>query len=185
MTAIAAYVDAKHTIWMGGDSAGVAGYGLSTLSRRKIFIKDDFIFGYTHSFRMADILQYCFSIPPRMIGQSNEEYICATIIPALRGAFSEHGFVSQEEGQEAGGSFLMGHKGRVYSIQSDFALLYRDAPYDAVGCGEDFCIGAMHALTATPKKTGSEVVLAALKAAEANSAGVRGPFFVEKLPHSK
>ena len=183
MTAVAAYVDKKKVIWMGGDAAAVADYALSTLARRKVFVKESMIFGYTNSFRLADILQYCLAIPPRHVGQCAEEYVCASFIPALRAAVSEHGYTGMDNDEEAGGNILVGYQGRIYNIQSDLAVVYRDAPYDAVGCGAELCIGAMHALAGEKRaeRRGRDVVLAALRAAEANCAGVRRPFTVKSL----
>jgi 20S proteasome alpha/beta subunit len=56
MTCIVGIID-KETIYLGGDSAGTAGYGQSIRKDKKVFIKDNkFIIGFTSSFRMGQLL---------------------------------------------------------------------------------------------------------------------------------
>ena len=54
----------KGKVYIGGDSAGVAGYSLSVRADQKVFINGNFIFGFTSSFRMGQILRFGFN-PPR------------------------------------------------------------------------------------------------------------------------
>jgi hypothetical protein len=50
--------------------------------------------------------------------------------------------------------------------------------FRACGCGEAYAIGAMYA---TPGMAPRDRVALALRAAEENSAGVRGPFVIESI----
>lgn len=62
MTCIVGLVD-KGSIYMGGDSAGVAGLSVTTRADEKVFLNGPFIMGFTTSFRMGQILRYKF-VPP-------------------------------------------------------------------------------------------------------------------------
>jgi len=53
MTCIAGFVN-KNEVWIGGDSAGVAGYNLRIRKDTKVFkVNGRFLIGYTNSFRMG------------------------------------------------------------------------------------------------------------------------------------
>jgi ATP-dependent protease HslVU (ClpYQ) peptidase subunit len=80
--------------------------------------------------------------------------------------------------QESGGSFLVGYRGRLFEIQSDYQVAETTYGFAATGCGEDYLLGAMHALAAEKPE---QRILRALAAAEEFSAGVRGPFIVKSI----
>ena len=50
-------------VYIGGDSAGIAGYDLMIRHDEKVFVNQQFIMGYTTSFRMGQILRYSFKPP--------------------------------------------------------------------------------------------------------------------------
>jgi ATP-dependent protease HslVU (ClpYQ) peptidase subunit len=56
-------VNHNGNIYIGGDSAGVAGLQLQIRSDEKVFLTGDFIMGFTTSFRMGQLLRYAFSPP--------------------------------------------------------------------------------------------------------------------------
>ena len=56
MTCIVGYLD-KETVYLGGDSAGTDGnYSQHIRKDKKVFQNGPFIFGFTSSFRMGQIL---------------------------------------------------------------------------------------------------------------------------------
>lgn len=183
MTAIAAFVDSKKTVWMGGDAAATGtSLDLSTLSHPKVLAKKGLVLGYSGSIRMGNILEHCFDPPPHDPDMRIEAYVCTSFLPSLRDAFASHCYAKSGAGEHMPSDFLIGHQGRILRIQSDFGLLCRNDPYDSCGSGEDICLGALHVLGHDKNADGRKVVLRALEAAEANSAAVRGPFTILKLP---
>ena len=62
MTAIVA-IRQDNTVYMGGDSAGVAGLKITIRKDPKVFINGNFLMGFTTSFRMGQLLQYSFKPP--------------------------------------------------------------------------------------------------------------------------
>lgn len=83
---------------------------------------------------------------------------------------------------DVGGTFLVGYNGKLYAIQNDFQVGIPAIEYDAVGCGANFALGALHA---TKNKRPEDRVMMALEAAATFSAGVAPPFKVIKLAKKK
>jgi hypothetical protein len=91
MTCIAALVKDKK-VYMGADSAGLAGYHLGIRADRKIFMNSGFLFGFTSSFRMGQLLQYSFK-PPPFKGRDLDRFMVRDFIEAVRKCLSKGGLV--------------------------------------------------------------------------------------------
>lgn len=178
MTCIAAVAEAG-VVWMAADSAGVAGLALTVRRDPKIYRVADFLFGFTSSFRMGQLLGYKFSPPQHHAEWDIERYMTTVFVDALRQTLKDGGFARNDSGVEQAGEFLVGYRGRIFRVCSDYQVGENVDPFDAVGCGADLALGALHA---TREKSPAERVLMALEAAEAFSAGVRRPFRVEHSP---
>ena len=165
-------------MYMGGDSAGVAGLGLTVRKDPKVFKKDNMLFGYTSSFRMGQIIRYSFKIPEHNKDMSDFEYMCTTFIDLLRKCFKEKGYGKTRDGQDSGGSFLVGYKKEIYKIDNDFQVGINHDRYDACGCGESIALGSMFS---TVDEDPDRRIRTALEAAERHSAGVRSPFKLEVM----
>lgn len=177
MTVIVGLVE-NGTVYMGGDSAGVAGLSITVRSDEKVFNNGSFLIGITSSFRMRDILRYKFDPPKQTDKQDDLEYMVTDFIDAVRDAFGKNGFGStQEKSPNSGGQFMVGYKGKLYVVHSDFQVGIPTLGYDSVGCGSDIALGAMHATTG---KNPEERVNSALSAAAEFSGGVCAPFVIIK-----
>lgn len=179
MTCIVGLVD-KGAVYIGGDSAGVAGYSLSVRADAKVWASGGMVFGFTSSFRMGQLLRYKLSPPARLVDQGTDEYLAGPWIDAVRDCLKAGGYASTDDGQEVGGQFLVGYEGRLFEISSDYQVGEPIDPYAAVGCGHDLAKGSLFSTEGDP----TDRVLLALEAAERFSAGVRAPFVVETLPPS-
>ena len=177
MTCIVGLVD-KGTVYIGGDSAGVSEYNLTVRADRKVFKNKDFIFGFTSSFRMGQLLRHSFVPPLHDKEVDTEKYMCTTFIDAVRQCLKEGGFAKNEMETESGGQFLVGYQGRLFVIDSDYQVGESANNFNSIGCGQSVALGVMYA---TACSSANERVTLALKAAEQFSVGVRGPFFVERL----
>lgn len=166
-------------VWIGGDSAGVAGYTLVVRADEKVFVRGEFAYGFTTSFRMGDLLRYAFSPPEQTSKQEDREYLVTSWTDALRQCLKAGGFAKVENGVERGGSFLAGYRGRLYEVCGDFQVGEAASGYAAVGCGVEIALGALFATGDDREWLPPEGrILTALAAAETHSAGVRGPFTV-------
>ena len=174
MTCIVGLVD-KGTVYIGGDSAGVAGLSLSIRADEKVFQNGPFIMGFTTSFRMGQLLRYKFDPPQQTVSQNEMQYMVTNFIDAVRQCFANNGFGDKEA--TVGGNFLVGYKGKLYNIEADFQVGVPAETYDAVGCGSDLALGALYA---SKGKSPEQRIKLALEAAANFSAGVSAPFLMIK-----
>jgi hypothetical protein len=190
MTAIAGFVH-DGVVWMGGDSAAVAGYDVNITVQPKVFVRHSawsttnpagqpFLFGYTSSFRMGQLLEYSLEIPERQSGVSVEKYLATSFVNAVRTTMKEGGWAEKRSEQESAGCFLIGYAGRLFRMNSDYCFTESAHGYDAVGCGSELAMGALFVLQSDPVVRTSlapeKRLRIALQAAQRHSGGVAGPF---------
>jgi len=173
MTCIVGLVDKKN-VWMGCDSAGVANWTLIIRSDKKVFRNGPYLLGFTESFRMGQLLQYTFK-PPSYAGNNIHRFIATTFVDAVRELLSKGGVSTKINNEERGGTFLIGFRGTLLKIYSDYQVQESSDHWDACGSGEDTAHGSLFtSRTWSPRKR----ILTALRAAEHSNVGVRGPFRV-------
>jgi hypothetical protein len=177
LTAIAGFVD-NGKVWIGGDSAGVAGWSMDIRSDSKVFRNGDFLLGFTSSFRMGQLLRYSFRPPDRDPKRDVFEYLVTDFVASLRSCLKEGGFATKDKEAEAGGTFLLGYYGRLFQVEDDYQIAEPAAGYGAVGCGHEVAKGALFATKAMKPEERMKIVLGA---AELHSAGVRGPFVIDHI----
>ena len=120
------------------------------------------------------------SIPPKQKeGQSDYAYMCTDFIDAVRSAMASGGYKEIDKGVESGGEFLVGYKGNLYKVQSNFSVMKSIDGYDACGCGKEFALGSLASL---PLNNPKEAIRSALIISQKFAAGVREPFtIIEQL----
>jgi ATP-dependent protease HslVU (ClpYQ) peptidase subunit len=161
-------------VWIGADSAGVAGLSITVRADAKVFTNGPMLFGFTSSFRMGQLLRHALTVPKQFSGVADDAWLCTTFIDAVRKCLKDGGFARAHSGVESGGCFLVGYRGRLYEVDSDFQVGDPVDQYAAVGCGEQFALGSLHASTGEPESR----IMSALAAAAHFSAGVCEPFTV-------
>lgn len=176
MTAIAALVS-DGVVYIGGDSAGVAGLSVTVRKDPKVFINGEFLMGFTSSFRMGSILRYAFTPPihPKKMGV--DRFMNTLFIDEVRKCFNDGGFAPP---QQKGGTFLVGYRQRLFLIDSDYQVGIPASHYDAVGCGGELCIGSLFS-TEKSNMSPKDRIKLALRAAEKHSGGVIGPFVIKSI----
>lgn len=177
MTCIVGFVEGA-TVWMGGDSAGVAGWAMTVRADRKVFRNGPMLFGFTTSFRMGQLLRYALKVPHHEPGVDVECYMATTFMDAVRECLKSHGWAAKDKEREEGGQFLVGYRGVLFTIDSDYQVEITQDGFSACGCGDQVARGA---LFASAHLAGRDRLDVALRAAERCTAGVRGPFIYESL----
>lgn len=179
MTCVAALVD-KNTVYMGADSAGTAGLDQVVRTDPKVFLNGEFLIGFTTSFRMGQLLRYRLK-PPKFRPEEKDlyEYMVTDFVDSVRDCLKKGGYAQSDKGEEVGGCFLVGVRGRLFQIESDYQVGEVAQQYDAVGCGKAYALGA---LSTTETIDAENRIKLALGVAEKFSAGVRSPFVVLKTP---
>jgi ATP-dependent protease HslVU (ClpYQ) peptidase subunit len=165
-------------VYIGGDSAGVAGLDLTVRSDEKVFKNGEFLFGFTGSFRVGQLLRFSWSPPSRSEGMDDYKFLVTTFINSIRDLLKNGGCARNKDGEEIGGFFLVGYRGKLYKVESDYQVGASVDPFMAAGCGDLIALGSMFS---TPKATPRTRLEVALKAAERFSAGVRAPFTVLEI----
>lgn len=178
MTCIAGLLD-NDKVWMGGDSAGVSGLNLMVRADQKVFKNGPFIMGFTTSFRMGQLLRYSF-IPPAKWEEISDIYRFMVIdfIDGVRKCLKDGGYAKKEHEVESGGDFLVGFKGRLFCISSDYQVGESRSEFHAIGCGAQIALGSLFSTTGKPPE---ERIMICLKAAQSFNAGVREPFVIDHL----
>lgn len=173
MTCIVA-LEYEGKVYMGGDSAAVAGWDIQATANPKVFLVGDFLIGYTSSFRMGQLLQYNLTIPENIDGD-DMRYLVTKFIPAVRECLKEGGYTKVDNSREDGGYFLVGYRGRAYKVANDFQITRMANGFIATGCGEGYALGALAAVEIVdPEKA----VIRALEVAGMFSNGVCSPYYV-------
>lgn len=163
------------TVWMGGDSAGTNGSLNQTIrADKKVFIRGDFIFGFSGSFRTGDLLKHSLQLPEQTPEQTDLQFMVNDFVNAIRKCL-------EAENKHLKGDdklypyFLVGYKGNLYTIQSDYQVAQSLDGFDSVGSGSDIAKGSMYV---NKKKSPRARILEALEASAKHNAAVRGPFTI-------
>lgn len=175
MTCIVGIQDRRRVV-IAGDSAGVSGYGIDVRADEKVFERDGYAFGFAGSFRMGQILRYDSELPepPRALGDL-DAFMVRDFVGAVRAAFERAGWLRKTHEVESGGIFLVGVRGRLFCVESDFQVAKSANGYTAIGCGDDLALGVLHT-TRRGAWTPEERAQLALEAAAHHNGGVRAPF---------
>ena len=163
-------------VYMGGDSAGVAGWSLTVRADEKVFTNGKFLIGYTSSFRMGQLLRYSFKPPKQKAGTDDMAYLVTHFIDEVRKCFKAGGILEKENNVESGGTWLVGYKGKLYEIGGDFQVGRPVSGYQSVGCGDDLALGAMY--VTKDHKDPKERIRLALSASAYHNGGVTPPFLI-------
>ena len=177
MTCIVGLVDGAK-VYIGGDSASTSSNDLVVRADGKVFRNGPFLLGFTTSWRMGQLLHYAFRPPLHDPDLDALAYLATAFVDAVRNCLKAGGYALRQNEQESGGDFLVGYRGGLYVVCSDYQVGQAVDNWMAVGCGAAYALGALYATQGEPAR---ERVLKALQAAERHSAGVRSPFVVEIL----
>ena len=158
-------------VTIGGDSLLSDYWSGAAMVTPKVWKTGEFIYGYCGSLRAGQILQYIFTAPQLPDGNTDEDlelYLVNYWSEALRECFLHAGSAKiKHEVQSTPNSwFLLGVRGRLYTMQSDFSVWRTDRGYAAIGSGEQFALGALEVLKRSHASIESKINSALAAAAE-------------------
>ncbi len=172
MTAIVGLTH-RGAVFIGGDSAGVSGLSLSVRADAKVFRTGRYLFGFTTSFRMGQLIRY--SLKPTRPKGDLDRFMTTKFIDAVRDCLKAGGWARKDNEREEGGTFLVGVGGQLFTVYDDYQVAKAADGYAAVGSGDQIALGALYATAKLDLKPRRRLLLA-LHAAQRFNAGVRGPF---------
>lgn len=178
MTCIVGIVD-DNTVYIGGDSAGIAGNNICIRADEKVFKNGPYLIGFTSSFRMGQLLRFDLE-PPKPPDNSNKlfEFMVKEFVPATRECFKKGGFSTIRNSEEQGGQFLIGVNGHLFSMEQDYQIGEFTDNCASVGSGMQIAQGA---LFATKDKSPRTRIKIALEASAKYCTGVVGPFVIKSM----
>lgn len=161
-------------VTIGGDSAAAADDLVDVVTAPKVFRVGEYLIGYCESFRMGQLLAYRLRVPEQKYAD-DLEHLSTVFVDRVREVLHKGGVAKSTESEETNvGSFLLGYRGHLYSVESDYAVLRSVRGYQAVGCGADLAIGSIASTTGPAEKR----VRFALGIAATHSGPVLPPFTV-------
>lgn len=167
-------------VYVGGDSLGVAhNYAVRVRDDKKVFTVGNFVIGFTSSYRMGNILQHHLK-PPKLPTRrkSLTPYMVREFVPHIQELFVKHKYGTVKDGQQAGGEFIIGIAGELFTIESDFQVAQSSSGYDAVGSGYQVALGSLYS-TEKMKNRPRDRIRMALAASEELTGAVRRPFTIK------
>jgi len=165
-------------VYMGGDSFVSYDSRHQVSSKKKVFKTGQFLIGYTGSTRMGDLLRFELDVDRFDISvESRLEYMVKVFIPAIRKLFQDGGYSKIVNNEEVGGQFLVGFKGELFEIDTDFQVERYLKDYSAVGSGSPYAFGVLFTL-ARNEYDPVEVIYQALEAAGEFDNFVGAPYYV-------
>jgi ATP-dependent protease HslVU (ClpYQ) peptidase subunit len=176
VTCIVGIVD-DGSVYMGADSAQIAGWRSRVNGPSKMFRHGDLLMGVAGSNRASQLLQYNLVIPEHPAGMDTRQWLITAFVPAVRVCLKEGGFAKKENEVESttDGVALIGYRGALWTLHTDYQIAsYRDA-FTVIGCGDEHALGALAALVGDPLPP-TEKLRRALQVAADLNMGVRPPF---------
>lgn len=160
-------------ICIGADTLGIYENGEFIKRKdKKIFkIGDRFLVAYTGSFRIGQKIKYAFSPPIQDDDMNDHAYLCTFFIEELKELLADE---YQEEW-----SIIIGYRGNIYTIQSDFQVSFPEDGYDAQGAGYQYALAAYKLLTKYSDLSLKERIERSLNITSSFSYVIRPPFNIE------
>ncbi|MCP4656759.1 MAG: hypothetical protein GY856_15205 [bacterium] len=161
------------TVLLAGDSAAASlkDQEIYSVKNSKVFEVGLYLFGYTTSYRLGQILRYETEFP-KPPADDLERFMATAFVSAIRRSLAVSGF---ERGLGEHGSILVGVNGQLFVIGTDLQVLSGATSYLAVGSGRRVAYGALYALEDSGKSPRERAEIA-LRAAQSFTPGVREPF---------
>lgn len=176
-------IESDGKVYMGGDSGSATIAMTNATSLSKVFRLGNMLIGYTTSFRMGQVLEHNVILPVHKKDDSDIKYLVSWFIPCIRECFANAGYLGKEmdESRDIGGQFLLGYRGKLYTVYSDFQVNRGTEGYGAVGSGVYFATGAMMTAISMGETRPKSILKYGMKAAAYYNPFVRKPFVIKSI----
>lgn len=150
MTCIVGLVG-RSGVLIAGDAQTSTEYVKREDASAKVFqLMDTVAVGYCGSGRFGQILQYHMDDldePP--LAMDEHRWVVRDFVRHLRDATEAHGHLHIHHNVEEFGpsSFLIGVRGRLFTVENDFSVSEHVMPFEAVGSGAETAMGVLHGNT--------------------------------------
>jgi len=167
-------------VYIGADNIASTNELKQSREDKKVFIKNNMIFGCTSSYRIINLLQYQLVIPDYHLDVSIDQYMYTDFIEEVIKLFKDKCFSTIDNNVISGGNFIVGFKGKLYEIDNDFQIAKPSDGFSCIGSGYQYAYGAMKALKKYEDKLLSteDIIKEALGVSEYYNPFVRKPFTI-------
>lgn len=181
MTCIVGAADGGR-VWIGGDSAAVTGSHLRPQADPKVFEVGGALVGCCGSIRSKHLVHYAFVPPMHPEDLDDHAFIATRWVDALRVCLRAGGALKTIDGVESSDDFglLVGYRGRLYVIETDFQVRRPLEAFTAIGVGATYALGAM--LTCSVAEAPMGRLTMGLAAATYFCTDVCQPFHILAMP---
>jgi ATP-dependent protease HslVU (ClpYQ) peptidase subunit len=137
MTCIVGLEHGGH-VFIGGDIQGTGWNKKVVHTQPKVFSKAGVVFGYTTSYRFGQLIEQVLS-DPVIPDDSGAVYrwLITVLVPDIKKMLKANEW-------EEGGSCLIGVKGQLWELQSDWSVLRSVNGYSSVGSGYEYAHGSLY-----------------------------------------
>lgn len=129
----------------------------------KIFEKAGYTFGFAGDSQAADIAAYLWTPPRIAYTKDPVTFLVGTVLPSLRKAMTEHGYVIDANDKDAGWDALIIINGNMFEIDHFFSWSKDDRGYYGVGAGGDIALGAVVAQEPTDEESAKAAAIRAIQ----------------------
>ncbi len=174
-------IEHKGIVYLGGDRAATDG-GLNRVLIKdpKVFLKGNVGFGICGLPKVIDAVQHAIELPEDTTG-NGKAWLVGHAIPAIREGLKKLECTEEHNGQQYyHGAMLIGYKGHLYQLESNFQLVEAAHGFDATGSGGEAALGSLRSTKkiSDPRKR----LLEALEVSAEHNAGVAPPFDIIVVP---
>lgn len=178
MTCIVGITDGKKVI-IGCDSQ-TTGNDINDIKNirkdKKIFQKNNIIFGVTGSPRFTQILEFMWCFDAIDEGQDEFEYLVKTVVPTAMESLEVNKCSDLNNGRlTTDSAMLIGIGNRLFCLYSDFQIGESTKNYASIGSGMEFALGALTVLE-NMNITNKQKLEQALEVASFHSSTCSGPY---------
>lgn len=180
MTCIVGYKE-NGKVYIGGDSSSSSSSGNIKIRKQpKVIKKGGIIFGFSGSFKIAQLVEYSFNIPKQKEKISDIEYLCTAFSGGLVQCLIDNKYGLNDENEMMCSAFLIGYNAKLYTVYADFQIAEHIYDYSSLGSGEEYALGALKAME-DMKYSPIQRIEKALESASCFCSTVEGPFNIISL----
>lgn len=165
-------------VWMAGDSATSMDDDMFVVRDPKVVKRGGMLLGCAGEVRLLNLVHHVLEIPQRKTRMTDMHYLTGPFADALaRCVRAKAPHIDNSADKEDGMEFamLIGYRGALYSMDSNYDIIRSVDDFDAIGSGGQVARGALYMAGTLAPRT---ALLRALSAAERYKASVRRPFRV-------
>ncbi len=171
-------IETKTGAIIGADSfIGSSAYADSKASA-KVFSHNGWTIGVAGSARFANLLEHVFEWPQAPKTDDMGAVVRVAIDIGKAAAADDLCFSASSGQRSLESEVMLVAAGRIYTGASNLGMYRSRRGYAAIGSGDQYALGALHATKDHPPR---DRVLAALRAAAAHATTVVGPFRILKV----